>query len=227
MKLVGHRGAKGLAPENTIRSIQKALEYGVDEVEIDVRVTSDNVPILYHNRSVSTNDGQRFKISNCKYEDLKKYKHDITTLDEAISTVHGKSKLCIEVKPRVNIAPIVKLIHSRLETDCNNSDLQLASFSFKILKDFKEKLPQVELVVIESWSGVRAGYRARYLNAEHISLNQRWLWSGYLKLASKHDGKIYAYTLNNPKKAKRLESSGLAGVITDYPDRYSNQKPRS
>lgn len=227
MKIVGHRGAKGLAPENTIRSIQKALEYKVDEIEVDVRVTLDKVPVLYHNGSLSINSGQKIKLSSCKFEDLKKYKPDIATLDEAISEVHGKAKICIEVKPRVDIFPIVKLIRSRLETDCNYSDLQLASFNFKILKDLKDKLPQVELVVIESWSGIRAGYRARELNAEHISLNHRWLWGGYLKLASRHDGKIYAYTLNDPQKAKRLQASGLAGVITDYPDRYSRQNQKS
>ena len=58
MKIVGHRGARHLAPENTISAIKKALDLAVDEIEIDVRVTKDGHVILHHDPIIRTKDGQ-------------------------------------------------------------------------------------------------------------------------------------------------------------------------
>jgi len=52
MKIIGHRGAKGLAPENTLASMQAALDNNVDAIEFDVRVTRDNVPVINHNPDI-------------------------------------------------------------------------------------------------------------------------------------------------------------------------------
>ena len=52
MLTIGHRGARGIAPENTLKSIYKAIEHHADEVEIDLRVTKDHVPILFHDESL-------------------------------------------------------------------------------------------------------------------------------------------------------------------------------
>jgi glycerophosphoryl diester phosphodiesterase len=51
-------------------------------------------------------------------------------------------------------------------------------------------------------------------------MNQRWLWWGFIRGFKHSDKQLYAYTLNDPKKAKRWAKWGLAGVITDYPDRF-------
>ncbi|MFB0926337.1 MAG: glycerophosphodiester phosphodiesterase family protein, partial [Vicingaceae bacterium] len=50
--VTGHRGAGGLAPENTLASIQLALDLGVDRIEIDVQQTKDNVVIVLHDRTL-------------------------------------------------------------------------------------------------------------------------------------------------------------------------------
>ena len=60
----------------------------------------------------------------------------------------------------------------------------------------------------------------RKLQAEYICLNYRFLWSGYLKLASRGGQHVYAFTVNKPKIANRLSKYGLSGIITDYPDRF-------
>jgi len=57
LKIVGHRGARGLAPENTLAAIDKALEHQVDEIEIDVRITADNIAVLAHDPWIRTQKG--------------------------------------------------------------------------------------------------------------------------------------------------------------------------
>lgn len=220
MQIVGHRGAKGLAPENTILAIKKAIEYKVSIVEVDVRVTKDGVPILFHNRKLKINHEPRLVIAKTNYAQLKQYKSDLTTLEQAMAITAGKARLCMEIKPGVELVHIIRLVSAQLKRDRSASDFLFSSFSYPILKQLKSMLPQIDVAVNESWSGVRAGYRYRKLNAEYICLNYRFLWSGYLKLASRGKQHIYGFTINEPKIANRLSKSGLAGVITDYPDRF-------
>ena len=69
MKIIGHRGAKGLAPENTKASIQAALDNHVHEVEIDLRVTKDNAVILNHDNFIAAK-GKKYVIRNYNYAEL-------------------------------------------------------------------------------------------------------------------------------------------------------------
>jgi glycerophosphoryl diester phosphodiesterase len=96
----------------------------------------------------------------------------------------------------------------------------LGSKSQKTLLELHPALPEIEKVVIEPWSGVRAHYRARQLGAKRISMNQQWLWWGFIRGFKNSGRQLYAYTLNDPAKARRWARYGLAGVVTDYPDRF-------
>lgn len=217
MKIIGHRGARGLAPENTVYSVHKALQHSVDQIEIDVRVTQDDQVILHHNAVLLDPGGNRLRIAESTLEQLRVHKADIATLDEVINAVDGKADLMIEIKPKVRIDPIVKIL-----ANYKTIRVSIASKSQSVLRAFHATSPKTPLVVIEAWSGVRASRRARELDTKYVSMNQLWLWWGFINRAKKGDWQLYAYTLNNPKKARRWAKHGLAGVITDYPDQFEH-----
>ena len=77
MEVIGHRGARGLAPENTIAALQKGLEHHVDMLELDLRVTRDDVVILHHDPDLVDPDGHKHKISDNTYKTLKEHKADL------------------------------------------------------------------------------------------------------------------------------------------------------
>ena len=122
MIIIGHRGAKGLAPENTLAAVKTALDYGVDEIEIDVRVTKDGVVVLNHDPFIWGHISQEFWITHHTYSELKQHKPDLTTLDEAVKLVRRQKPLLVEVKPDVNIEPIVKLVKQYLNKGWKFSD---------------------------------------------------------------------------------------------------------
>jgi glycerophosphoryl diester phosphodiesterase len=212
MKIIGHRGARGLAPENTLASLRKAVEHGVDMVEFDLRVTSDNVVVLHHDPRVQIND-ESLSVADSTYKQLKAVKSDLAALPEVLAEF-ASTPLYIEVKPGVKPDPIIALIKS------SKADTYLASKDQKILVSLREALPEAKLIVIEPWSGVRGHQRARQVNAKIIAMNQRWLWWGFIIGFKNSDRRLYAYTVNDPKKARRWARWGLAGVVTDYPDRF-------
>lgn len=220
MKIIGHRGARGLAPENTIASFQKALEYGVDEVELDVRVTKDSVAIVIHDPHLTDPAGTELRITDYTYTELKDHKADLPTLGEAMTAINRQVPVLIEVKPEVSTKPVIKVIQQLLADKWEPSDMLLGSFDQKTLRELHAALPDIEKVVIEPWSGIRAVRRARQVNAQRLNMNKLWLWRGFLKPMHKRGWQIYPYTLNDVQKAKRWASYGIAGVITDYPDRF-------
>lgn len=220
MKIIGHRGARGLAPENTIASLLKGLEHHADMLEFDLRVTRDGVVVLHHDPEIIDAGGAKLKISDHKYEKLLAHKQDLATFDKVLETVGHPVPLYVEVKSSQPIKPIAAVINKYLVKGWKTDYFLLGSKSQKTLLGLHSALPKIEKVVIEPWSGVRAHRRARQIGAKHIAMNQLWLWRGFIRGFKNSDKQLYAYTLNDPAKARRWAKWGLAGVITDYPDRF-------
>ena len=215
LKIIGHRGARGLAPENTITGLLKALEYKVDMIEFDVRVSKDGVAVLHHNRTLQDASGNKLGIEQHTYGELKEHKTDLTTLDDALKTISGKTLLYIEVKRNVPIKPIVQTLKNY------KHKFFLASKSQKTLLELHHALPNVPKIVTEPWSGIRAIYRAEQLGTKTLSMNQLFLWSGFIATMKHRGYELYTYTLNDPQKAKRWAKYGLSGLVTDFPDRFT------
>ena len=220
MKIIGHRGARGLAPENTIASLRKGLEHHVDELEFDLHVTKDGVVILNHDRNVHDAAGNNLSIATHAYQELKAHKPDLATFQDVLDQIGRQVTLHAEVKKNVPIEPIVKIIKAQLQNDWVEQDFLLASSNQKTLRDLHRELPAIQKVVIEKWSGIRATRRAKQVNTKRLSMNQRWLWWGFIAAMHRGGYELYGYTLNNPRKAQRWAKYGFSGPITDYPDRF-------
>jgi len=224
MKIIGHRGAKGLAPENTVAGLRKGLEHHVDELEFDLRVTKDKIPVLHHDKDLADPAGNRLAIAKHTYKELKAHKPDLATFDEILEVIGRKVPLYVEVKPEVPVKPVVTVIKKHLKKGWKPEDFRLASFSQHTLLELHEQLPQIQKVVLERWSGVRATRRARQLGTKDIIMKRRWLWWGLILMLAGSGYKLGTYTINNPRQAKRWQRFGLKSVVTDFPDRFKKSK---
>lgn len=224
MKIIGHRGARGLAAENTIASIKKAIEYDIDEVEFDVRVTKDNIAVLHHDASFKTKSGARLTIALTTFSVLKKHKPSLTTLDEAMKFINHRVPALIEIKPGVNTEPVIACIRNLLKKRWHTKDILFESRDQKVLLKLHKTFPKIQTVVLEHWSGTRAIWKAHQVATKRITLSKFWLWNGFIWSMSKRGWEIYPYTMNNPGKAQRWERYGIAGVITDNPERFVAKK---
>jgi glycerophosphoryl diester phosphodiesterase len=216
IKIIGHRGARGLAPENTLPSIQKALDYHVDEVEIDVRVTKDGVPVLGHNRYLEDSTG-RYIIADHTLAELRVYRKDLATLSEALALIDNHSIAHVEVKHGESVHPIARVIE-KVQT---SQPIVIGSKSQKTLRQLHGLLPSVPTIVIEPWSSIRAVYRARALGTKRISMRSWWLWSGVLRSLHRKGYQVVPYTINNPTRVTKWQPY-IYGVFTDYPDRFTS-----
>jgi len=225
-KIIGHRGARGLAAENTIAGIDAALALGVDEIEIDVRVTKDGVPILMHDAALVLPGGENLRIADTDYKTLLATKPDLPTLDAIIRHINKQVPLMIEVKPHVATEPIIYNIKNLLEHGWKSQDFILGSKNQATLQSLHAGLPELPTTVIEAWSSLRAVLRARQLHTKRITMNQKFLWFGFIASMRRRGYNLYVYTLNNPGRAKRWAKYGLSGIITDRPDIFRPHPPR-
>lgn len=217
-KIIGHRGARGLAPENTLASIQRAIDSDVDEVEVDVRISKDGIPVLSHDRILRKGLTGYSTSSHTLYE-LRRVKPNLATLQQAIELVAGKTVLLIEVKYGEPVEPVVSVIKKHVATAKQPAALLLGSKSQKALRELHHLLPHYPTVVIEPWSGIRAHYRARQVRTKRISMRSWWLYRGFLKYMHRRGYQVVPYTMNNPSKVARWHQY-LYGIVTDFPDRY-------
>ena len=222
MKIIGHRGAKGLAPENTIASLLKAVEHHVDEIECDVRVTKDFVVVLLHDDHLLDHAGNKLVINDHTYATLLAHKPDLARMEDAIRAVNRAVPIQFEIKPEVVIQPTVAIIKSFLKNGWEPKDFLIGSFSYKTLCGAQTELPEVQKVVIEKWSGIRATSRARRLGTKRLSMNHWWIWSGFVWCVASRGYELYPYTVNKTGRASNLRKYGLSGVITDFPDRFED-----
>ena len=193
MEIIGHRGAKGLAEENTLESFKLALKNNVDAIESDVRKAGKEL-VLSHDPTLITG----------KY----------TKLAELLDLVSGRIPINLEIKEARAIPLLKKILKSY------KGKIILSSFDFKILQNLRESFPDYEIAVLEKWSGIRAVAEASLINTNRLHINQNWLWSNFVRSLNNKGYDLYAYTVNSKDRAEELESWGVKGIFTDYPNRF-------
>ena len=223
MKIIGHRGARGLAPENTLAAFEKALHYRVDEIELDVRVSLDLVVLVHHDEYLRDQSGNALFVAGHTYNELLAHKADLCTLERAVRFINKRVPILVEVKPDVPVKPVTDALEGLVRDGWESQNFLLGSFSQKTLRQLHHQLPAIEKVVIERWSGVRGTWRARQLGAKRINMNHLWLWSGFIKSMRRSGYRLAPYTLNDASKARRWAEYGIDAVITDYPDRFDHK----
>jgi len=203
MLIISHRGAKGLAPENTKPGFEAALKSNADYIEFDVNTTNDGVLVVNHD-----------PYPDLDYEQLKKTFPDLLTFREVCDILDNKKPYFIDVKPTYEIDLVVKEIS---EAKLPENTI-IASFNYSILKAFKKAGVKADLLVLHSWSSVIATRRARKLGTHYIAIGHHNLWSGVIRALTKRGYKLIPFTLNNRKKIERWKKYGIYGVVTDFPD---------
>ena len=150
MKIIGHRGAAGLALENTVQSIHSAIKAGVDAVEIDIRLTKDKHLVLSHDVSTGRVSPTDKHIHHSQLEELQAISlHDgsqLSTLEEAFRAV-GKTPLVIDAKGSGWAEPLVTFLSKK-----PTRNITVIALNHKELSVFAKLRPDVSVYALDFWS---------------------------------------------------------------------------
>jgi glycerophosphoryl diester phosphodiesterase len=215
--IIGHRGAAGLEPENTVRSFKRALEIGVDAIELDVYCVDEHLVVIHDDTLERTTNG-RGEVMATSYDALRKLDagkgERIPTLDEVLDLAGKRVTVNVELKGKGTAAPVARCIaaHSKVDT-------LISSFDHAELARFHKAAPDARVAPLFHRESSRMFEIAQSLQAWSISLSVKLASAERLASISEHGYRSLVYTVNDLAIAQRLKSDGATGIFTDYPDR--------
>lgn len=222
MQIIGHRGARGLAPENTLAAIERGIEAGADWIEFDVRRTKDGHLIILHDRHTGRIAKRRVHVRRARYEQLRalptRSGELIPQLLEVLELIGHRAKVNIEIKSPGCAEIVAQAIQRMVREGYSHDHFMVSSFYPAILADVHRQDARIPLALLELHLSLGL-LLANRLGLKAIGLYHLTASKLAVRLAKKRGLFVYAHTVNNPKEAKRLATIGVDAIVTDYPDR--------
>lgn len=225
MNIIGHRGAAGLALENTLESLNAAVSLGVPEVEIDVWLTKDNEVVLCHDPHLTRVAGENRFISDLTYDQLQKIKlhnnETVPLLSEALKVVKS-TKLIIETKEEGIAERVLTVIRDLPETQ-----VIITSIKPSELEAVKRVRPGLKTYLKAVVNPLEVIYIARSIKADGLNLNF-WILNPLTYLmARRHNLEIMVYTIDSRFLVGFIHLLyPKARICTNLPNRFINRHER-
>jgi glycerophosphoryl diester phosphodiesterase len=232
-KVIGHRGAKAYAPENTLASIHTAADLGIEWVEVDVKLTKDGIAILFHDDELDRCTNGSGLVAETDWKTIQELDtgswfgdsfmgEKIPLLEEALEVILNRGLgVNLEIKPcpgrEMETAEVMLDVASRIWPDDAAPPL-VSSFqhvSLETALDYLDAWPRGLLMdeYMDTWRET-----AEYLEAATININGNTVTLDQIEEYLTYKKPILAYTINDPEKARLLLENGVSAVFSDNPD---------
>jgi glycerophosphoryl diester phosphodiesterase len=221
MLVIGHRGAAGLALENSMEALRAGQEAGADILEFDIRLTKDKIPVLAHDSHLLRTHHDRSVVSRHTLNELRERTKDqpIATLQEVLDEFFGVILLNIELKGRGTGKVVARLINTAYIKQPHDWDnVLLSSFYGSELKAARSLSKKANLALLHSENPFLFIAYHRKLHLTAVGFHRLYLNRFALEIAARAGLFTYAYTINRPESAVMLSQKGIDGIVTDRPD---------
>lgn len=229
MLIIGHRGAAGLAHENTLESLRAGRDAGADILEFDVRLTRDGIPILGHDFHALRTHKSLSIISRHTLKELRERFKDnpVTTLEEVFDEFFGTILLNVEVKGRGSGQAAAELLEKQyIKKDSDWNNVLFSSFHGSELKAIRKVSAQANLSLLHLDNPFLFIAYQRSLRLTAVGFHRLYVNSFALDIAKRTGLFTYAYTVDRPQAAVILAQEGIEGVVTNHPDRILKELNR-
>lgn len=220
---IGHRGARGHAPENTLLSIDTGMRLGADMIEFDVQRCQDKLVVIHDPRLERTTSGTG-RVDQVRFDYLRSLDagkgQQVPTLQEVLALIEARLPLNIEIKSaRGTGALVAAAVRDALADGWTAGQFLVSSFHLPELYEFKQMAPEVPVAALVCGVPLDWAACAVELGASALNISAEFADERLIQDAHTRGLKVYAYTVNHPEDITALRAAGLDGVFTDYPDR--------
>lgn len=220
---IGHRGAMGHITENTVESIQKAIELNCDVIEIDVFKIKSGELMVFHDDQLDRLTNAKGNIENYTYAELQKVKvagtYQIPTLEKIIETIDRKAVLNIELKGSNTAEDTNRIIQLFASKGWSNANFIISSFKWEELEKMRSLNNTIDIAVLTEEEPADAIAFAKQINAVAINPHHKDLNAVNASKIKEANLKIYPWTVNNVEDINRMKELKVDGIITNYPER--------
>ena len=234
--IVAHRGVSSIAPENTLASINMAWQLGAN-VEVDVHLTKDHQIVAIHDKSTRRTAGIHHVVKDTTYESLKKLDvgrfkgrafqgESIPLLSQILETMPSSRMLFVEIKCGAEILPY-------LDREFNRSgkrhQMTIIGFELKTVTAAKERMPDIPTYWLRATRKDRAKKRqlphdvawiqaAKQRRLDGLDVHAAGVTRAFAHAVKRANLKLYVWTVDNIKTARRLAWYGVTGITTNRPE---------
>jgi len=230
---IAHRGASGLAPENTLVAFQLAIASGCDYVECDVHRSRDGHLVVVHDAVLSRVADVSARVGDLTLAELKQLDvgrwfgcrfsgERIPTLQEVAECARGRCGLSVEIKfgslvyPGVESQVVLTLRRARALDNA-----LISSFNFDAIDEVKTAAPEARVGVI-FWGYSRDLVPlASRLRCEMLSLEQAFTTPAMIAAATAAGMWVNVFTVDEPEDIVRFANMGVGGISTNFPGRVA------
>jgi glycerophosphoryl diester phosphodiesterase len=244
--IIAHRGASGFAPENTMPAFSLAIEQGADAIELDVRLTADQVPVVVHDATLDRTTDGRGEVRACSLAELTKldagarFTPDkgrtfpfrassirIPTLTEVLRAFPEVSFL-VEIKEVAAQEPVRQVVLAeRAAERCVFASEHHAALDVFRASPFTVAASGAEIGAL--YRGVLLRRVPQAVPYQTLSVPERYRGlrvptPRFVAAARRLGCPVHAWTVNEPSVARQLWNAGVSGIVTNFPARIRSER---
>lgn len=228
-QVVAHRGASGEAPENTLTAFRRALEMGVDAVELDVHLCADGEAVVIHDFLVDRTTDAKGLVNDLPLDALRRLDagrwfgeefagERIPTLAEALELLRPV-RVVIEIKNGPIFYPGIAERVADLVRETGHRAVTVSSFDHPVLLEVKAHAPDLETAVLYFGRPLDPVRLARDVGAGVLQPHWTYLTPDAMAAARAAGLRVETWVVDEPAHMAHVMALGVDGIITDHPDR--------
>lgn len=230
---IAHRGSSGTCPENTHAAIEKAIESGVDMIEVDCQLSKDGHVVVFHDERLRRTARVKGRVRSMTLKELKKldigrwfkksFKGErILTLEELLDIVDGRADINIDIKgdPRGALGIELKLLFILSHYDYLERTV-FSAFDPRVLRRIRELAPDTRIGILHARDNKDNPFQlARELGAESLHIEKELATPPVVERAAQIGLKTLVWTVNEVSEMEKLLKLGVDGLFSDYPEKF-------
>ncbi|WP_112379731.1 glycerophosphodiester phosphodiesterase [Flagellimonas maritima] len=222
--VIGHRGAMGHETENTLASVQKAMDLGVDMIEIDVFKISSGEIVVFHDERVERLSNSGGLIEEYNIFDVNKLilngNHKIPMLQDVLKLIDNQVALNIELKGGNTAEKVNFIVENYVDKKGWTLDnFIISSFKWDELRKMRKFNQNIKIAILTEEDPIDAIPIAKELNAVAINPFFESLTEENINRIQSEGLKVYTWTVNETEDIQKMKNFGVDGIITNYPER--------
>ncbi len=225
---IGHRGAAGHMPENTMVSFEKALELGADAIEFDVALCLDGVPVIIHDDTLERTTDSVGLVADRGSDEVRAldagswrgHPARVPTLEEVLVGLGDRTLLNLEIKESPRRADLVDACARMVDDGGLVASTVFSSFDLDALRLLRRLLPEARIGVLCVPRNLEEALScAAEIGAENLHPPSVLVTAALIERAHAQGLRVWTWTANDPADIERLCALEVEGIFSDYPER--------
>jgi glycerophosphoryl diester phosphodiesterase len=225
---IGHRGAAGHLPENTMPSFEKALALGADGLEFDVALSRDGIPVVIHDDTLDRTTDLCGPVEGATFDELQRadagswrgVRAHLPSLDQVLASYSHRTLLNLEIKHSVRRAEIVDACIEAVRGRGAAAAVMFSSFDHDALRVLRAVMPEARIGVLVDSSGIEHALAcAAEIGAENVHPPVSLVSEAVVARCHGAGRNVWAWTANSASVIERMLAYGVDALFSDFPER--------